>query len=50
MVNSFAALDYDSNDPTDSLQKKDGTLRQLLQIGIPLFFYISGVSATFFDT
>jgi surface polysaccharide O-acyltransferase-like enzyme len=50
IVNSYSVLDYDSITPSDTLQKKDGILRQLLQIGIPLFFYISGMSATFFDT
>ena len=32
------------------LQKKDGFLRCLLQIGIPSFFYLSGNAMTFYKT
>jgi len=31
-------------------QKKDGIIKSLVQIGIPMFFYISGMAATFFNT
>jgi len=31
-------------------QKKDGIIKCLVQIGIPMFFYISGIGATFFKT
>jgi hypothetical protein len=31
-------------------QKKDGIVKGLVQIGIPMFFYISGMGATFFNT
>jgi len=31
-------------------QKKDGLIKSLVQIGIPMFFYISGMASTFFNT
>lgn len=31
-------------------QKKDGIVKSLVQIGIPMFFYISGMAATFYNT
>lgn len=31
-------------------QKEDGIIKSLVQIGIPMFFYISGIGASFFDT
>jgi fucose 4-O-acetylase-like acetyltransferase len=30
--------------------KKDGIIKSLVQIGIPMFFYISGIGSTFFNT
>ena len=30
--------------------KKDGILRCAFQIGIPMFFYASGISSSFFDS
>jgi len=32
------------------IQKKDGFIRCLVQIGIPSFFYLSGNAMTFFNT
>mmetsp|Transcript_3101 Transcript_3101/g.5216 ORF Transcript_3101/g.5216 Transcript_3101/m.5216 type:complete len:92 (+) Transcript_3101:172-447(+) len=31
-------------------QKKESYMRIQLQIGIPVFFFLSGISASFFDT
>jgi fucose 4-O-acetylase-like acetyltransferase len=31
-------------------QKKDGIVKSLVQIGIPMFFYISGMAMTFYNT
>lgn len=31
-------------------EKRDGIVRSLVQLGIPMFFYISGIATTFFNT
>jgi surface polysaccharide O-acyltransferase-like enzyme len=33
----------------DGLEKKDGICKTMAQIGMPMFFYISGMSSTFFN-
>jgi hypothetical protein len=50
LVNSFDASGLDPEDVPTIQQKKDGIIKCLVQIGIPMFFYISGIGATFFDT
>ena len=32
----------------DALEKKEGIYKEMAQLGMPLFFYISGLSTTFF--
>jgi surface polysaccharide O-acyltransferase-like enzyme len=50
LVNSADAADVNhEKDPTVK-QKEDGIIKSLVQIGIPMFFYISGIGATFFNT
>mmetsp|Transcript_8457 Transcript_8457/g.14197 ORF Transcript_8457/g.14197 Transcript_8457/m.14197 type:complete len:240 (+) Transcript_8457:284-1003(+) len=34
----------------DAMEKKDGISKCMSQLGMPLFFYISGIGASFFDT
>ena len=34
----------------DALEKKDGICKSMAQVGIPLFFYISGMSSSFFNS
>ena len=50
LVNSFDASDLDAEDVPTIQQKKDGIIKSLVQIGIPMFFYVSGIGATFFRT
>lgn len=50
LVNSFDASGLDPEDVPTIQQKKDGIIKSLVQIGIPMFFYISGIGATFFKT
>jgi peptidoglycan/LPS O-acetylase OafA/YrhL len=50
LVNSFDASGLDPELNPTLQQKKDGIIKSLVQIGIPMFFYISGIGATFFDT
>jgi surface polysaccharide O-acyltransferase-like enzyme len=50
LVNSFDASGLDPEMNPTIQQKKDGIIKALVQIGIPMFFYISGIGATFFDT
>ena len=33
----------------DSIEKKEGICKVMAQLGMPLFFYISGMSLTFFN-
>jgi len=50
LCNSFDASGLDPDDVPTIQQKKDGIIKCLVQIGIPMFFYISGIGATFFKT
>lgn len=57
LVNTLDATGGESkiglNDPemkASIIQKKDGFIRCLVQIGIPSFFYLSGNAMTFFKT
>jgi peptidoglycan/LPS O-acetylase OafA/YrhL len=50
LCNSFDASGLDPDDVPTIQQKKDGIIKSLVQIGIPMFFYISGIGATFFRT
>ena len=50
LVNSFDASGLNPDDVPTIQQKKDGIIKSLVQIGIPMFFYISGMGATFLDT
>lgn len=34
----------------DTQEKKDGICKCMAQVGIPLFFYISGMSSSFFNS
>lgn len=53
LVHCISQLYYEGNitKETDRVnwEKKNGALRALLQLGIPLFFYISGVAAKFYN-
>jgi len=50
LVNSFDASGLNPDDVPTIQQKKDGIIKSLVQIGIPMFFYISGIGSTFFNT
>lgn len=50
LVNSADAVQFDPEEEYEFQQKKDGIIKSLVQIGIPMFFYISGMGATFFNT
>jgi len=50
LVNSADASGFDPDADPGTQQKKDGIIKCLVQIGIPMFFYISGMGATFFNT
>jgi peptidoglycan/LPS O-acetylase OafA/YrhL len=50
LCNSFDASGLEPDDVPTLQQKKDGIIKCLVQIGIPMFFYISGIGATFFKT
>ena len=50
MCNAADASGFDPEEDPAGQQKKDGIIKSLVQIGIPMFFYISGMAATFFST
>jgi len=50
LVNSADAANVSAEEQPTVKQKEDGIIKSLVQIGIPMFFYISGIGATFFDT
>jgi len=50
LVNSADASGFDPDEYPGTQQKKDGIIKCLVQIGIPMFFYISGMGSTFFNT
>lgn len=50
LVNSFDASGLDPVEVPTIQEKKDGIIKSLVQIGIPMFFYISGIGSTFFNT
>jgi len=50
LVNSADASGFDPDELPQTQQKKDGIIKCLVQIGIPMFFYIAGMGATFFNT
>jgi uncharacterized membrane protein len=49
-VNAADASGFDPEVDPATQQKKDGIIKCLVQIGIPMFFYISGMASTFFNT
>jgi len=49
-VNSADAVGFDPDEEYEFQQKKDGIIKSLVQIGIPMFFYISGLGASYFNT
>jgi surface polysaccharide O-acyltransferase-like enzyme len=50
LVNSADAADFKADDNPGIQQKKDGIVKSLVQIGIPMFFYISGIASSYFNT
>lgn len=50
LVNAADASDFKPDDHPSYQQKKDGIVKSLVQIGIPMFFYISGIGSAFFNT
>ena len=50
LVNAADASDFDPEEQPSIQQKKDGIIKSLVQVGIPMFFYISGMASTFFNT
>ena len=50
LCNSFDASGLDPDENPTIQQKKDGIIKSLVQIGIPMFFYISGIGSTFYRT
>jgi len=50
LVNSFDASGLEPEEVPQIQHKKDGIIKSLVQIGIPMFFYISGIGSTFFNT
>jgi len=50
LVNAADAADVNYEKNMTVKQKEDGIIKSLVQIGIPMFFYISGIASTFFDT
>ena len=50
LVNAADAADLNYDNNMTVKQKEDGIIKSLVQIGIPMFFYISGIGASFFDT
>jgi len=50
LVNAADAADINYDKNMVVKQKEDGIIKSLVQIGIPMFFYISGIASTFFDT
>ena len=49
-MNAADASGFDPEVDPATQQKKDGIIKCLVQIGIPMFFYISGMASTFFNT
>ncbi len=41
------AADTTGLNDLDAIQKKEGICKCMSQVGMPLFFYISGISSTF---
>ena len=50
LVNAADASDFKPDEHPAYQQKKDGIVKSLVQIGIPMFFYISGIASSFFNT
>merc|ERR1719450_303892 len=50
LVNSFDASGLDPEEVPQIQHKKDGIVKSLVQIGIPMFFYISGIASSFYNT
>lgn len=44
------AADTVGLDDLDAREKKDAICKCLSQVGMPMFFYISGISCTFYDS
>ena len=43
-MNAADASGFDPDKDPTTQQKKDGIIKSLVQVGIPMFFYISGVA------
>ena len=50
LVNAADAAEFNPEENPGMQQKKDGIVKSLVQIGIPMFFYISGMGTTFTNT
>jgi surface polysaccharide O-acyltransferase-like enzyme len=50
LVNAADVSDFKPDDHVAYQQKKDGIVKSLVQIGIPMFFYISGIASSFYNT
>ena len=50
LCNGADASGFDPDNSPGTQQKKDGIVKSLVQIGIPMFFYISGMAVTFYNT
>jgi len=46
---SFHVNDYTEEKEAGIFEKKEGIQKVFLQLGLPMFFYISGVATSFFD-
>lgn len=50
LVNAADASGFDPDVDPWTQQKKDGIIKCLVQMGIPMFFYVSGMASTYFNT
>ena len=50
LSDAYAACELTREKNPEFTEMKDGLIRQFAQMGLPLMFYISGVSASFYDT
>lgn len=50
LSDAYGACELTREKNPEFTEMKDGLIRQFAQMGLPLMFYISGVSASFYDT
>lgn len=50
LVNSADAAGFDPEENVSMQQKKDGIVKSLVQIGIPMFFYVAGLASSFYNS